>query len=79
MDLGTLRFARNGRDLGLAVQGLEGTLYPAVSMYNRYYAVDDMLQGKHCHQGLGNVTPSPVATNSKTKNNPAYLLPPVLT
>eukprot|EP00752_Nemacystus_decipiens_P011018 g9791.t1 len=35
MDLGTLRFARNGRDLGLAVQGLEGILYPAVSMYNR--------------------------------------------
>lgn len=36
MDLGTLRFARNGRDLGVAVQGLEGTLYPAFSMYNRY-------------------------------------------
>lgn len=36
MDLGTLQFARNGRDLGLAVQGLEGTLYPAFSMYNRY-------------------------------------------
>ena len=35
MDLGTLRFARNGRDLGVAVQGLEGTLYPAFSMYNR--------------------------------------------
>lgn len=36
MDMGTLRFARNGRDLGMAVQGLEGTLYPAFSMYNRY-------------------------------------------
>lgn len=36
MDLGTLRFSRNGRDLGIAVQGLEGTLYPAFSMYNRY-------------------------------------------
>lgn len=35
MDLGTLRFSRNGRDLGLAVQGLEGTLYPSFSMYNR--------------------------------------------
>lgn len=35
MDLGTLRFSRNGRDLGVAVQGLEGTLYPAFSMYNR--------------------------------------------
>ncbi|CAM9356733.1 unnamed protein product [Ectocarpus sp. 12 AP-2014] len=35
MDLGTLRFARNGRDLGMAVQGLEGTLFPAFSMYNR--------------------------------------------
>eukprot|EP00903_Cladosiphon_okamuranus_P007137 g6932.t1 len=35
MDLGTLRFTCNGRDLGLAVQGLEGMLYPAVSMYNR--------------------------------------------
>lgn len=35
MELGTLRFGRNGRDLGVAVQGLEGTLYPAFSMYNR--------------------------------------------
>ncbi|CAM9328498.1 unnamed protein product, partial [Scytosiphon promiscuus] len=35
MDLGTLRFSRNGRDLGLAVQGLEGALFPAFSMYNR--------------------------------------------
>lgn len=35
MDMGTLRFARNGRDLGMAVQGLEGTLYPAFSLYNR--------------------------------------------
>lgn len=35
MGLGTLRFARNGRDLGVAVQGLEGMLYPAFSMYNR--------------------------------------------
>lgn len=35
MDLGTLAFARNGRDLGVAVQDLEGTLYPAFSLYNR--------------------------------------------
>lgn len=39
MDLGTLRFSRNGRDLGVAVQGLEGTLFPAFSMYNRYASV----------------------------------------
>ncbi|CAM9095192.1 unnamed protein product, partial [Hapterophycus canaliculatus] len=35
MDLGTLRFARNGHDLGLALQGLKGKLYPAFSVYNR--------------------------------------------
>lgn len=35
MDLGTLRFSRNGHDLGVAVQGLEGVLYPAISLYNR--------------------------------------------
>lgn len=35
MDLGTLRFSRNGHSLGVAVQGLKGTLYPAISLYNR--------------------------------------------
>ena len=39
MDLGTLWFTRNGRDLGVAVQGLVGELYPAFSMYNK----DDQL------------------------------------
>ncbi|CAM9188437.1 unnamed protein product, partial [Discosporangium mesarthrocarpum] len=34
MDIGTLWFTRNGRDLGVAMQGLTGELYPAVSMYN---------------------------------------------
>jgi len=39
MDVGTLWFSRNGRDLGSAVEGLTGTLYPAFSMYNK----DDQL------------------------------------
>ena len=38
MDLGALRFSRNGRDLGVAVEGLKGALYPAVSLYNRCVA-----------------------------------------
>ena len=32
---GTLSFSRNGRSLGVAVEGLEGPLYPAFSMYNK--------------------------------------------
>lgn len=47
MDLGTLRFSRNGRDLGVAVQGLEGTLYPAFSMYNRYVPKSSRATAKH--------------------------------
>jgi len=34
-DQGTLWFGRNGRDLGVAVEGLSGELYPAVSLYNK--------------------------------------------
>ena len=39
MDAGTLSFSRNGRNLGVAVQGLCGELYPCLSMYNQ----DDQL------------------------------------
>ena len=31
---GTLSFALNGKDLGVAVDGLSGPLYPAFSLYN---------------------------------------------
>lgn len=34
MDNGTLSFSRNGIDLGVAVEGLSGDLYPAFSLYN---------------------------------------------
>jgi len=33
MDEGTLAFSRNGRDLGVAVDGLSGKLFPAFSFY----------------------------------------------
>jgi hypothetical protein len=33
---GTLSFAINGKDLGVAVEGLTGPLYPAFSLYNQY-------------------------------------------
>merc|ERR1712054_675739 len=39
MDAGTLAFSRNGRDLGIAVDGLVGQVFPAFSMYNK----DDQL------------------------------------
>ena len=39
MDVGNLWFSRNGRDLGIAVEGLHGELYPAFSLYNK----DDQL------------------------------------
>ena len=35
MDIGTLSFSRNGRDLGVAVDGLVGELCPAFSLYNQ--------------------------------------------
>ena len=34
MDCGTICFSRNGKDLGVAVEGLSGELYPAFSLYN---------------------------------------------
>merc|ERR1712166_588449 len=39
MDQGTLSFGRNGKDLGVAVEGLSGDMYPAFSLYNQ----DDQL------------------------------------
>ena len=39
MDVGTLSFCRNGKDLGVAVEGLVGDMYPAFSLYNQ----DDQL------------------------------------
>jgi hypothetical protein len=35
MDIGTLSFSRNGTDLGVAVEGLCGELFPAFSLYNK--------------------------------------------
>ena len=39
LDRGTLNFAINGLDLGVAVEGLVGPLYPTFSLYN----LDDQL------------------------------------
>lgn len=39
LDQGTLAFSINGKDLGIAVEGLVGPLYPAFSLYNE----DDQL------------------------------------
>ena len=39
LDRGTLSFAINGLDLGVAVEGLVGPLYPTFSLYN----LDDQL------------------------------------
>lgn len=35
MDRGTLSFSKNGQDLGIAFEGLVGSLYPAVAFYNQ--------------------------------------------
>jgi hypothetical protein len=49
MDVGTLSFCRNGRNLGVAVSGLSaqttGELFPAVSMYNKQDRVTLLPQG----------------------------------
>lgn len=34
LDLGTMSFALNGKDLGIAMDGLSGSFYPAFSLYN---------------------------------------------
>lgn len=56
MDAGNLRFSRNGHDLGIAVEGLDGCLYPAFSLYNK----DDQItllppdtRGDSCGCGVG--------------------------
>ena len=43
MDIGTMAFARNGHDLGVAVEGLSGELSPAFSVYNK----DDQITLAH--------------------------------
>lgn len=35
MDRGTLSFSKNGQDLGVAFEGLVGSVYPAVAFYNQ--------------------------------------------
>lgn len=35
LDRGVIGFARNGRDIGVAVEGLSGEFFPAFSLYNR--------------------------------------------
>eukprot|EP00937_MAST-01D_sp_MAST-1D-sp2_P000811 g811.t1 len=63
MDAGTLAFSRNGRDLGIAVDGLSGEMYPSFSMYNK----DDQLtlilsdSGSAASQGGGAVAQQLVA------------------
>jgi alpha-tubulin suppressor-like RCC1 family protein len=54
MDCGTIAFSRNGKDLGVAVEGLTGDLYPAFSLYN----LDDQVS----------LIPSPV-THGKHSGN----------
>ena len=44
MDEGTLSFAKNGVDLGVAIQNLSGVLYPAVAFYNRGQRVTILTQ-----------------------------------
>lgn len=34
LDLGTMTFTLNGKDLGIAVEGLSGSFFPAFSLYN---------------------------------------------
>ncbi|KAJ8603714.1 hypothetical protein CTAYLR_000204 [Chrysophaeum taylorii] len=54
MDAGNLWFSRNGRDLGAAVEGLDGNLYPAFSLYNKGDQLT--LLPPEARVGYGNVT-----------------------
>jgi hypothetical protein len=57
LDAGTLSFSLNGKDLGVAVDGLVGPLYPAFSLYNEDDRVSIVPQGcvdslMHVHSTL---------------------------
>ena len=49
---GTLSFALNHKELGVAVEGLSGPLYPAFSLYNEGDQIS-LLPQKSISDGLG--------------------------
>lgn len=69
MDNGTLSFCRNGKDLGVAVEGLIGEVYPAFSLYNQ----DDQLslesESRRSGQRFPNPSVSALALHDGTKNS----------
>ena len=63
MDVGTLSFTRNGKDLGVAVEGLVGDVFPAFSLYNQ----DDQLSmsaGGNRSKGRSGASSSMASLNS---------------
>jgi hypothetical protein len=70
MDVGTLSFCRNGRNLGVAVSGLSaqttGELFPAVSMYNKQDRVTLLPQGTGHNFTLGVNQGNQVTSHSRS-------------
>ena len=51
MDAGTLSFSKNGTDLGVAIEGLTGKLYPAFAFYNCGQQISLVPDKFECAQG----------------------------
>ena len=56
MDAGTLSFSKNGSDLGVAIEGLTGKLYPAFAFYNCGQQIS-LLPDQFCCEGKHTVLP----------------------
>lgn len=66
MDNGTMSFSRNGKDLGVAVDGLSGELFPAVSLYNKDDQITISQINDDCAQpdfSLGSAAVSPLSVH----------------
>ena len=62
MDRGTLSFSKNGHDLGVAFEGLVGSLYPAVAFYNQGQRVSLVQSAFRCPGAGVTILASPLNT-----------------
>lgn len=66
MDRGTLSFTKNGRDLGVAFEGLVGGLYPAVAFYNQGQRLSLVQSAFRCPGAGVAILDSPLSTTPES-------------